>query len=116
MHADTSGKLDRRSFLKVSALIGGGLLLDVSIPFADAQSAEAPPALNAFVSIDRKGRVTIKAKNPELGQGIKTSLPMIVADELDCDWSQVVISQADLDPARYGQQFSGSCLSDKVTS
>ena len=111
MQADTSGKLDRRSFLKVSALIGGGLLLDVSIPFADAQSAEAPPALNAFVSIDRKGRVTIKAKNPELGQGIKTSLPMIVADELDCDWSQVVISQADLDPARYGQQFSGGSMS-----
>lgn len=105
--------LDRRTLLKASLLAGGGLALDVLIPLpASALGAagkeEAGAAqLSAFVSIAPDGTVTIMSKNPEIGQGIKTSLPMIVADELDCDWSQVRIAQADLDQARYGEQYAG---------
>jgi len=105
--------LDRRSVLKASLLAGGGLALDVLIPWPatarDAPEGEpaAPAQLSAFVSIAPDGTVTILSKNPEIGQGIKTSLPMIVADELDCDWTQVRIAQADLDQARYGEQYAG---------
>ncbi|HLJ38369.1 MAG TPA: molybdopterin cofactor-binding domain-containing protein [Steroidobacteraceae bacterium] len=103
--------VDRRTVLKASLLAGGGLALEVLIPIPGltaAEKAQAGPAqLSAFVSIAPDGTVTIMSKNPEIGQGIKTSLPMIVADELDCDWSQVRIAQADLDQKRYGQQYAG---------
>jgi isoquinoline 1-oxidoreductase subunit beta len=107
--------LDRRSFIRVSALAGGGMLLAY---FADpvekvlAQAAPAaPPAQNfvpsAFVRITPDGVITITAKNPEIGQGIKTSLPMIIADELDVDWKDVKIEQADLNESIYGRQNAG---------
>ena len=102
--------LDRRTVLKASLLAGGGLALEVLIPLPASALAAArgePAALSAFVSVGADGTVTIVSKNPEIGQGIKTSLPMIVADELDCDWSQVRISQADVDQARYGEQYAG---------
>jgi isoquinoline 1-oxidoreductase subunit beta len=104
--------LDRRTMLKASLLAGGGLALDVLIPLPSALAAAekegaGPGQLSAFVSIAPDGTVTIMSKNPEIGQGIKTSLPMIVADELDCDWSQVRIAQADLDQKRYGEQYAG---------
>lgn len=104
--------IDRRTVLKASLLAGGGLALDVLIPLPSALGATekegaGPAQLSAFVSIAPDGTVTIMSKNPEIGQGIKTSLPMIVADELDCDWSQVRITQADLDQKRYGEQYAG---------
>ena len=105
--------LDRRTVLKASLLAGGGLALDVLIPLPvsvlDARAGEptATAQLSAFVSIGPDGTVTILSKNPEIGQGIKTSLPMIVADELDCDWGQVRIAQADVDQKRYGEQYAG---------
>ena len=104
---------DRRAILKASLLAGGGLALDALIPLpAEAWEAmegksAAPAQLSAFVSIAPDGTVTIVSKNPEIGQGVKTSLPMMVADELDCDWSQVRILQADVDQQRYGEQSAG---------
>lgn len=93
----------RRLFLKTSAAAGGGLLL--SFGFADA--AERTPELSAFVRIAPDGRVTIKAKNPEVGQGVKTMLPMLIAEELDVDWGSVSVEQAESEPAVYGLQLAG---------
>jgi isoquinoline 1-oxidoreductase beta subunit len=108
---DTEVRLaSRRAFLRASVAVGGGLLLDFSMPAvlaaAQADAASAAP-LNAFVQISIDGSVTIMSKNPEIGQGIKTMLPMLIAEELDVDWSSVRIEQALSDPARYGQQFAG---------
>jgi isoquinoline 1-oxidoreductase subunit beta len=107
-------QIDRRTLLKTSLLAGGGLALEVLIPLplraaaaVTGAAAPQPAALSTFVSIAPDGIVTIVSKNPEIGQGIKTALPMVVADELDCDWSQVRIDQADLDQKRYRQQQAG---------
>ena len=107
-------KLDRRTFLRVTALAGGGLLLapaleplDRALAAAPARAPEAAVALGEFIRIDAAGAITIVAKNPEIGQGVKTMLPMIVADELGADWSDVKVEQAPSDPARFGDQFAG---------
>jgi isoquinoline 1-oxidoreductase subunit beta len=117
MSPERPAMLDRRTVLKASLLAGGGLALEALIPLPlsalespDERSSSAA-LLSAFVSIAPDGTVTIVSKNPEIGQGVKTSLPMMVADELDCDWSQVRIAQADLDPKRYGEQSAGGSTS-----
>jgi isoquinoline 1-oxidoreductase beta subunit len=100
--------VDRRCFLKVSALAGGGLLIGLyDSSAADAAASNAGASLNHFIRITPDGLVTIVSKNPEIGQGVKTSLPMIIADELDVDWKSVRIEQADSDESRYGKQFAG---------
>ena len=106
----------RREFVQVSVSAAGGLLVSVSLPGAVRTAFAAPVAtglpvpgtsLGAFVEIAADGAVTIAAKNPEIGQGMKTALPLIVAEELDVPWERVRVVQADLDEARYGEQFSG---------
>jgi len=113
MRANDAGSVSgesRRAFLRASLAVGGGLLLDFSLPGmlrARANSPEAASTLNAFVQISNDGTVTIVSKNPEIGQGIKTMLPMLIAEELDVDWASVRIEQALSVPARYGVQFAG---------
>src|SRR5437660_2663885 len=104
----------RRSFLRASAVAGGGLLISAYIDPAEKLFAQAPqsptPAIltpNAFIKIAPDGIVTITAKNPEIGQGIKTMLPMLIAEELDVDWKNVRTEQADVDYAKYGSQVAG---------
>jgi isoquinoline 1-oxidoreductase beta subunit len=106
------GRLDRRSFLRVTALAGGGFMLASYIEplsvFAQGRGNQAPPLdPNAFVSIDANGIATIVAKNPEIGQGVKVMLPMMIAEELDVDWKDVRIEQGDLNAAKYGAQSAG---------
>lgn len=102
--------ISRRTFLTVSAAAGGGLLLGFTLPqLAKANGAAAAP-LNAFVRIARDGIVTIIAKSPEVGQGVKNMLPMLIAEELDVAWKNVRIEQAKLDPV-YGPQFAGGSFS-----
>ena len=96
--------LDRRTFLRVSALAGGGFALGVHVFAEDAAAAFTP---NAFVKITADGVITIVAKNPEVGQGIKTMLPMLIAEELDVAFKDIKVEQALSDPAKYGAQFAG---------
>src|SRR5688500_11073559 len=108
----------RRFFLMASAAAGGGLLLagcmtpDTTEGGAAAAAVPAKPAqpvidMGAFVAISPDGTIRIMGKNPEIGQGIKTMLPMLIAEELDADWSKVTIEQGDADQARYGSQVAG---------
>lgn len=105
--------LSRRLFLKSSAIAGGGFMLAATIPFplaaqdAGAAAPAAAAALSAFVTVQADGAIVITSKNPEIGQGIKTMLPMLIAEELDADWDHVRIVQADSDMARYGPQLAG---------
>jgi isoquinoline 1-oxidoreductase beta subunit len=106
--------IGRRSFLRVSAIAGGGLLLAAYIDPAEKTFGQAPqgppPAVltpNAFIRISPDGIVTITAKNPEVGQGIRTMLPMLIAEELDADWKDVRIEQGDVNFAKYGSQVAG---------
>src|ERR1700733_1857279 len=104
--------LNRRSFLKVSALAPGPFPLRLYIPQAHAQApAKQDLKPTAFIKIAPDGTVTIKARGPEMGQGIKTELPMLIAEELDVDWKNVRVEQADLDEATYGSQSAGGSTS-----
>jgi len=106
-----SPQLSRRMLLKASALVGGGFALTASLPMlaraAVGDGAAAPAAINAFISINPDNTITIIGKNPEIGQGIKTMLPMLIAEELDADWNLVSIEQGNTDAARYGPQLAG---------
>ena len=111
-------QLDRRSFLRVSSLAGGGIMLGLAtLPEADAQGPGGPggakgPANNTtnpnnFIKIASDGTITIIAKNPDVGQGIRTMLPMLIAEELDADWSTLKIEMTDLDATKYAGQIAG---------
>src|SRR5688572_12262239 len=101
-------KLDRRDFVKLGAVAGTGLLLGFRLPEkherASAKRATLEP--NAFLRIDPNGDVTIWVARSDMGQGVRTALPMIVADELDADWGRVKIVQADAHPDKYGRMMT----------
>src|SRR5262245_23752424 len=113
-------EVSRRSFLRVTALAGGGMLIAtrfaLETPAALAQAAaadadaSAAATLNAFIRITPDGAVTIMAQNPEIGQGVKTMLPMLIAEELDVAWKDVRVEQADFDPVSYRAQMAGGSM------
>ncbi len=110
-------QLNRRAFLQMSVLMGGGLSLGFyDQPWASAQGLGKPAEISprAFIRISNDGIVTIMAKSPEIGQGVKTMLPMLIAEELDAGWNTVRVEQADLDETLYGPQAAGGSYSTPV--
>ena len=111
----TLQKTNRRDFLKISSVAGGGLLLGFSWFSAEAEipvslsaaNFAGDLAFNSYLSIGTDGTVTIFSPNPELGQNIMTSFPMIVAEELDADWTRVKVVQATLDTKKFDRQLTG---------
>lgn len=106
--------IDRRSFLKLTGIAGTGLILGFSFkaganPLSPQSVGEFVP--NGFVRIATDGTITLYSKNPEIGQGIKTAVPMIIAEELDADWQTVQIAQAPINEAYYGRQSAGGSQS-----
>jgi CO/xanthine dehydrogenase Mo-binding subunit len=109
----------RRAFIKSSLMAGGGMMLGFSWlagcqPQAQDESLELPKEwfeLNGFLKIGKNGVVTIMSPNPEIGQNVKTSMPMIVAEELDVDWKQVIVEQAPLNTAIFTRQLAGGSQS-----
>jgi isoquinoline 1-oxidoreductase subunit beta len=104
-------RVSRRSFLHVSALSGGALFVGLYSDdrrTARAQTPPAPPPFDAkaFIKISADGGVTLYSRNPEIGQGVKNMLPMLIAEELEVDWKSVKIEQADFD-SKYGLQTTG---------
>jgi isoquinoline 1-oxidoreductase beta subunit len=109
----TTQMIDRRDFLKFGISAMGGLLISVYWPHEVAIAQETGESFrpNALLQIDPDDTITIWAKNPEIGQGVKTSLPMIIAEELEADWSQIKVVQADFNPRAYGGQGAGGSWS-----
>jgi isoquinoline 1-oxidoreductase beta subunit len=115
----TIAKTTRRNFLKLAATAGGGLLIGFHWADAQASTSSAMAVLgedelaggtiefNSYLSIGTDDVITILSPNPELGQNIKTSFPMIVAEELDADWEKVKVLQAALDSKRFDRQVTG---------
>jgi isoquinoline 1-oxidoreductase beta subunit len=105
--------MSRREFLRVSAAAGGAMLVALyGEPFGARSAVGAEPSAtefvpNAWIRVTRDGTVTIMAQNPEIGQGVKTMLPMIIAEELDVDWKSVTVEQAGLDTVQYVSQYAG---------
>jgi isoquinoline 1-oxidoreductase beta subunit len=119
---DSANSLDRRTFMQLGASAAGGLLLSLHIVPRLARAAAAPsspdpaPTIGLFVRIEKDGTTFIGARSPEIGQGVKTSLPMIIAEEMDADWSKVRVEQLPFGIVRapdgtftwkYGEQGAG---------
>ena len=112
--AQVKTTINRRSFLKASALAGGGLMISFSwlagCKPKDEDLITMPEEwfeLNSYIKIGNNGVVTLMSPNPEFGSNVKTSMPMILADELDVDWKNVMVEQADFYPERFDRQFTG---------
>ena len=110
-----SKKISRRNLFRVSAIAGGGLMLKLSLPANaledGATTLVKSSELNFYVQIASDGQMTIYAPNPEMGQGIKTTLPMIIAEEMGANWDDVEVVLAPIDPAKFGLQGSGGSMS-----
>ena len=119
MSQNKSISLSRRNFLKTSLLAGGGMLVGFNLLNACKSEAQLPIDIsklnfndfNAFIKISDEGYVTIFSPNPEIGQGVKTAMPMIIAEELDVAWDKVSVAQGIYDPKNYQRQVAGGSQS-----
>jgi isoquinoline 1-oxidoreductase subunit beta len=100
-------KVNRRDFVKITAAAGAGLALAMQFPSRAENAKVGEFEIGAFVHVGSDGIVTIYVPKSEMGQGVRTSLPQIVAEELDADWSKVRVRTAHLDKAKFGNQGTG---------
>lgn len=108
----TSMRMDRRSFLKISGAASAGFILAFSMQGkVEAASSKGDAELNAYIRISPEGSIFIHSKNPEIGQGIKTAMPMIIAEELDADWADVKVEQSPVNEKIFGRQGAGGSRS-----
>jgi isoquinoline 1-oxidoreductase beta subunit len=105
--------LSRREFVVVGAAAGAGLVIGFYLPHGSPTGATFSP--NAFVKVASDGKITIVVARSEMGQGVHTSLPMILAEELEADWKQITIEQAGANPTLYGDQQTGSSASLRIS-
>jgi len=105
-------EVTRREFVQLGAVSSLGLLIGIPIE-ANAQEPNTTTSLHPLIRIGSDNNITLFAQNPELGQGVKTALPMIIAEELDVDWADITIEQAGWDE-RLENQFSGGSLSIRI--
>ena len=108
----TATGIDRRGFLKLTGLLGGGFALAAMTPSVFAAAAEDAPLisdaqLNAFIRVTPEGKIVIYSANAEMGQGIKTALPMVIAEEMGASWSDVEVLQSPVNESLFGQQGAG---------
>lgn len=108
-------EIHRRDFLKLTGLTAAGLLIGINHAKANNLNTLAEKAFepNVFLSIQSDGRIILYSKNPEIGQGIKTALPQLLAEELEVDWKSIEVRQGILD-ARFGSQFAGGSTGVKT--
>lgn len=119
MKSKIDTNLSRRNFLKTSALAGGGMLIGFNFLTACKAKVKMPVDIenlnfndfNAYIKISDEGYVTIFSPNPEIGQGVKTAMPMLIAEELDVDWNKVKVVQGNLDTKNYTRQVAGGSQS-----
>ena len=105
--------ITRRSFLQLGVIIGAGLMLGARMVGSAQAATGGAVALNPLVHIEPDGSITLFAQNPEMGQGVKTSLPMMLAEDLDVRWQDIRVKQADWMPGQ-DRQFSGGSLSVRM--
>jgi CO/xanthine dehydrogenase Mo-binding subunit len=105
--------LSRREFLAVGTAAGAGLVIGFYLPHGSANGTTFAP--NAFLKITPDGKITVVVARSEMGQGVHTSLPMILAEELEADWKQITIEQAGANPTLYGDQQTGSSASLRIS-
>ena len=119
MSSTINTKFSRRSFLRTSSLASGGMLIGFNFFTACKDGVKMPVDIaklnyndfNAFIKISNEGMVTIFSPNPEIGQGVKTSMPMLIAEELDVPWENVNVVQGILDTQNYTRQVAGGSQS-----
>lgn len=115
----TDNTYSRRSFLKVSSLSGGGFMLGISWlasakPEATLAALNVEPTwqeLTSYIKITPENVIKIFSPNPEFGQNVMTSMPMLIAEELDVDFKSIVVEQASYNPALFNRQFTGGSQS-----
>jgi isoquinoline 1-oxidoreductase beta subunit len=101
------GKLSRRHFLRAAGAAGGGLVMSLSLPFGEAEAAAGPFAPNAFIRIDQDGQVVLTMPYVEMGQGTYTSIPMLIAEELEVNLDQVRLEHAPPNEKLYANPLLG---------
>ena len=119
MKSEINTNFSRRNFLKTSVLASGGLLIGFNFLQSCKPEAKMPVDIanlnfndfNAFIRISDEGYITIFSPNPEIGQGVKTAMPMIIAEELDVEWDKVSVAQGALDTKNFRRQVAGGSQS-----